>query len=106
MGLLMASSIPQLRTAALNAIRNLVLEEETLCIRCGGQTEVLKDALFGGKGNLSAITGSQPWMDCLVHCLEMDVVEGNGRGGGGNGGDGGGDASGSESNDGIPTILL
>ncbi len=106
MGLSMASSIPQMRTAALNAICNLVLEEETLCIKCGGQTELLEDALFGGKRNLSAITGSRPWMDCLVRCLEMDVVEGNGCGGGGNGGNGGGNASGSESNDGIPTILL
>ncbi len=73
----MALSVSQMRTAALNTIRDLVLEEETLCIRRGGQTEVLEDALFGGKGNLSAITGSQPWMDCLVRCLEMDVVEDN-----------------------------
>jgi hypothetical protein len=102
----MASSILRLRTAALNAICNLVLEEETLCIRRGGQTEVLNDALFGEKGNSSAITGSRPWMDCLVRCLEMDVIKGNGRGGGGNRGDGGGNASGSESNNGIPTVLL
>ncbi len=106
MGLSMASSVPRMSTAVLKAICDLVLEEETLCIRRGGQTEVLEDALFGGKGNSSAITGSRPWMDCLVHCLEMDVVEGNGCGGGGNGGDGGGNASGSESNNGIPTVIL
>ncbi len=80
MGLLMASSVPRMRTVALNAIRDLVLEEETLCIRHGGQTEVLEDALFGGKGNSSAITGSWPWMDCLVRCLEMDVIEDNHKG--------------------------
>jgi hypothetical protein len=66
-----------MRTAALNAIHDLVLEEETLRIRRSGQTEVLKDALFGGKGNLSAITGSRPWMDCLVRCLEMDIIKDN-----------------------------
>jgi hypothetical protein len=46
--------------------------------------------------------GGWPWMDCLVHCLEMDYVKGDGCGsGGGNQGN----TVGSESNDGIPVVL-
>ncbi len=43
-----------------------------------------------------------PWMDCLVRCLEMDYVKGDGCGGGGGNQ---GDAVGSEGGDGILVVL-
>ena len=46
----MASSVPRMRTVTLSAIRDLILEEETIRIK--------------------RMDG--PWMDCLVRCLEME----------------------------------
>jgi hypothetical protein len=57
LGLLMASSVPETRIAALNAIHNPGLEEETLRIRCGKQTGVLNRVLLSGKRNSSVVFG-------------------------------------------------
>jgi hypothetical protein len=94
--------------AALNAICNLGLEEETLRIRHGKQTGVLDKVLLGGKRNPSIVVGSgRPRKNYWVHCLEMDVVWGNSDGGDSGNGDsgGGGHAFGSKGNIGIPIVL-
>ncbi|KAL3799646.1 hypothetical protein ACHAW5_004517 [Stephanodiscus triporus] len=96
MGLSMASSVPRMRTSALDAVRDLAVEEETLRARRGFRTAALDDVLFGGKGEGGI--ARRPWMDCLVRCLKMDVVEGKGGGGGG-------DIVGPEGDDGIPIVL-
>jgi hypothetical protein len=71
----MELSVPQTQIAALNVIRDVGLEEETLHIRCKEQTGALNEVLLGGKRNLSIIVGGRrPWMNCWVCCLEMDVV--------------------------------
>ena len=59
MGLSMASSVPRMRQAALGCIRDLILEEETIRIRCG----LGRDGKRVGLG--------KPWMLSLVRCLEM-----------------------------------
>ncbi len=46
--------------------------------------------------------GRWPWMDCLVCCLEMDYVKGDGCGGGS--GNQGNDV-GSKGNNGIPVVM-
>ena len=75
MGLSMASSVPRMRTMVLNIIRDLILEEETLRVR-RRRSSTLDSALFGGGGK-DMISGAgasdQPWMDCLVRCLEENV---------------------------------
>eukprot|EP00956_Cyclotella_meneghiniana_P020186 scaffold35328_cov62-Cyclotella_meneghiniana.AAC.5 len=58
MGLSMASSVPRMRQAALGCVRDLILEEETIRIRCG----LGRDGKRVGLG--------KPWMLCLVRCLE------------------------------------
>ncbi len=61
--------------------------------------------LFGGgrrTTSSSPAIGGWLWMDCLIHCLEMDYVKGDGCDGGG--GDQG-DAVGFESNDGTTVVL-
>jgi hypothetical protein len=97
-----------MRTSALNAIRDLVLEEETVRVmRRGGRTaSAIDGVLFGGERRTTSggiVGGGRPWMDCLVRCLEMDIVKGYGRVSGG--GDEEGDAVGSEGDDGIPVVL-
>jgi hypothetical protein len=104
----MELSVPQTRITALNAVCNLGLEEETLCIRRGKQTGALNKVLLSGKRNLSIVVGGRhPWMNCWVHHLEMDVVWGNSDGGDGGNGNGGGSgyAFGSEGNNSIPIVL-
>ncbi len=57
----------------------------------------------GRRTTLSGPTvGGWPWVDCLVHCLEMDYVKGDSHGGGS--GDQG-NAIGFKGNDGIPVVL-
>jgi hypothetical protein len=46
--------------------------------------------------------GGWPWMECLVHCLEIDYVNGDGCGGGGGIQ---GNAVGSKGGNGIPVVL-
>ena len=74
----MAASVPRMRTEVFTVIRDLILEEETLRVR-RGRPVVLDDVLFGGgirrMGGGIASGSSQPWMDCLVRCLEMGVDE-------------------------------
>ncbi|KAL7521904.1 hypothetical protein ACHAWX_006627 [Stephanocyclus meneghinianus] len=59
MGISMASSVPRMRQAALECVRDLIVEEETMRIRCGLNREG-KRMGFG-----------KPWMLCLVRSLEM-----------------------------------
>ncbi|KAL3805574.1 hypothetical protein HJC23_005818 [Cyclotella cryptica] len=59
MGISMASSVPRMRQAALGCVRDLILEEETIRIRCG----LSRDGKRIGFG--------KPWMLCLVRCLEV-----------------------------------
>lgn len=58
MGLSMASSVPRMRQSALGCVRDLILEEETIRIRCG----------IGRCGKRVGL--GKPWMLCLVRCLE------------------------------------
>lgn len=58
MGLSMASSVPRMRQAALGCVRDLILEEETIRIRCG----------LGRDGEMVGF--GEPWMLCLVRSLE------------------------------------
>jgi hypothetical protein len=65
----------------------------------------INGVLFGG-GRRTMLSSPAvcrwPWMDCLVRCLEMDYVKGDGCGGGGGNQ---GDAVGFEGDDGIPVVL-
>jgi hypothetical protein len=66
---------------------------------------VIDGVLFGGGRRMTSSSptiGGWPWMDCLVHCLEMDYVKGDGYGGGDSNQ---GNAIGSNGNDGIPVVL-
>ena len=74
MGLSMASSVPRMRTMVLNIVRDLILEEETLRVR-RRRSSTLDSALFGGGKDMISGAGAsdQPWMDCLVRCLEENV---------------------------------
>ncbi len=82
MGLSMASSVPRMRTSTLGAICDLVLEEAMLRIRRG---LAALDPFEGdaSSGNHSAVkrmsnkSRRQPWMDCLVRCLEMECTNKN-----------------------------
>ena len=64
LSLSVASSIPRIRTTVLEKIRDLIIEEETIRIKCG----VRWDGTRMGLG--------RPWMKCFVTCLE-GVVRGN-----------------------------
>ena len=79
MGLSMATSVPRIRATTLGAICDLVLEEEMLRTRRGfAAVDPFEEDASSGRH--SAVKGSsnisrrQPWMDCLVRCLEMDCT--------------------------------
>lgn len=59
MGLSMASSVPRVRSLALRALQDLIMEEETIRIRRGLDVD----------GNTLGM--GQPWMNCFVKCLEF-----------------------------------
>ena len=72
MGLSMAAAVPRMRAAALAAVCDLVLEEETLRVRRGR-----------GIDGRQRAGSSKPWLDCLVQCLEGEsrsVYRGSGGG--------------------------
>ncbi|KAL7455815.1 hypothetical protein ACHAWC_007336 [Mediolabrus comicus] len=59
MGLSVSKAVPRMRTQVLEMIRNLVMEEEMIRIKCGR----------GVTGNVMGL--GQPWMDCLVRSVQM-----------------------------------
>ena len=59
MGLAVATAVPRIRTQILETIRDLVMEEETIRIKCG-------------RGITGDVIGlGHPWMDCLVKSVQM-----------------------------------
>ena len=66
MGLAVATAIPRIRNQILETIRDLVLEEEMIRIKCGR----------GVTGDVIGL--GHPWMDCLVKSVQMAGVKSNG----------------------------
>jgi len=81
MGLSMATSVPRMRSSTLGAICDLILEEETLRIRRGlapvdpFENDAGSDRNYSAKSRRSSSGRRQPWMDCLVRCLEMECAK-------------------------------
>lgn len=66
MGLAVATAVPRIRSQILETIRDLVMEEETIRIKCGR----------GVTGDVIGL--GHPWMDCLVKSVQMAGAKNNG----------------------------
>ncbi len=87
MGLSMATSVPRIRSSTLQAICDLVMEEETIRIKRGLNSSMKVNGM------------GRPWMDCLVRSLESESSGSDGSGSSSTSAAGGG------SNDGIGHVL-